>query len=82
MRSDRPPFFRKQYIPWYDTTVACWILMFFLFLIGLFALSGVTVAGSKPDLVEHMWFPGMLAGLAFFLMVKIGFRLWRRNSTD
>jgi hypothetical protein len=82
MRSDRFPFFRKQYIPWYDTSVACWILMGFLFVIGLFALSGVTVAGSKPDLVGHMWFPGILAGMSFFLVIKIGFRLWQRNKNE
>ena len=82
MRTGRHPSFRKQYIPWYDTTAVCWILLGFLFVIGLFALSGVTVAGSKPDLIEHIWFPGILAGLSFFLMVKIGFRLWLRNSDE
>jgi hypothetical protein len=82
MRSDRPPFFRKQYIPWYDTSVACWIVMGFLFVIGLFALSGLTVAGSTPDLTEHMWFPGILAGMSFFLVIKIGFRLWQRNKNE
>ncbi len=82
MRTDRHLFFRKKYIPWYDTTVACWILISLLFLIGLFALSGVTVAGSDPDLIEYVWIPGLLAGLSIFLMVKIGIRLWRRSRNE
>lgn len=53
-----------------------------LTLVFLFALTGVTVALSEPDLVEHVWFPGMLGGLCFFLTVKIGFRLWRRNGKE
>ncbi|MFO7990438.1 MAG: hypothetical protein ACQEQ5_08125 [Thermodesulfobacteriota bacterium] len=82
MKSDRPPFFRKQYIPWYDTTAVCRIMMGILMLVFLFALTGVTVAWSEPDLVEHVWFPGMLGGLCLFLIVKIGSRLWRRNGKE
>jgi hypothetical protein len=79
---ERPPFFRKQYIPWYDTNAVCWIAVSLLFLIFLFGLSGMSVALSEPQLSEHVWFPGLLTGLSFFLMVKIGIRLWRRNRTE
>jgi uncharacterized membrane protein len=53
-----------------------------LLLVFLFALSGMAVAWSEPDLVKHVWFPGMLGGLCFFLIVKIGIRLWRRNRKE
>jgi hypothetical protein len=82
MNLDRSPFFRKHYIPWYDTAAVCRIVMGILMLIFLFALSGVTLAWSEPDLVQHVWFPGMLGGLCSFLIVKIGFRLWRRNRKE
>jgi hypothetical protein len=82
MNPDRSPFFRKQYIPWYDTTAVCRIAMGILVLVFLFSLSGMTVAMSDPELVEHVWFPGLLGGLCFVLIVKIGIRLWRRNRKE
>jgi uncharacterized YccA/Bax inhibitor family protein len=53
-----------------------------LVLVFLFSLSGMTVAMSDPELVEHVWFPGLLGGLCFVLIVKIGIRLWRRNRKE
>ncbi len=82
MPPDRNPFFRKHYIPWYDTTAVCWIWIIILMLILLFALSGLTVAASDPDLARHIWVPGMLGGLCLFVMIKMGLRLWRRNRKE
>ncbi len=82
MPPDRYPFFRKHYIPWYDTPAVCWIWIGILMLIFLFALSGITVAASDPDLAGHIWFPGMLGGLCFFVIIKMGLRLWRRNRKE
>jgi hypothetical protein len=82
MSQDRHPFFRKHYIPWYDTTAVCWGCIILLMLIFFFALSGIIVAGSEPDLLDHLWFPGMLGGLCLWVIVKMGVRLWRRNRHE
>jgi len=82
MHLDKNPFFRKTITPWYDTNPACWIVMGFLFPVFVFALTGIAVASADPALAEHVWFPGILAFLAFFLMIKILFRMRRRFRND
>jgi hypothetical protein len=82
MYLDQTPFFRKIIIPWYDSNSACWILMICMLLVFGFALVGVSVARLDPDLAEHAWFPGMLALLAFYLKVKLAFRLRQRFKND
>jgi len=82
MRLDQNPFFRKTITPWYDTNPACWTVMGFLLLVFVFALAGMAVASADPALAEHVWFPGMLACLAFFLVIKIFFRMRRRIGND
>ncbi|HKJ97854.1 MAG TPA: hypothetical protein VJ959_02940 [Desulfotignum sp.] len=82
MHLDQNPFFRKTITPWYDSSPACWILMGFLFLVFAFALTGIAVASADPALEEHVWFPGLLAFLAFFLKMKIFLRMRRRFRND
>jgi hypothetical protein len=82
MFPERYPFFRKQFIPWYDTNAVCWTVMGLVFLVFLFGLSGMAMALSEPHLSGHIWFPALLTGLCGFLTVKIGIRLWRRNRHD
>jgi len=40
------------------------------------------VAGSDPVFATHLWFPGMLAGLSGFLIIKVWLRLRVRNHQD
>lgn len=82
MHLDQNPFFRKTITSWYDSSPACWILMGFLFLVFAFALTGMAVASADPALEEHVWFPGLLAFLAFFLKMKIFLRMRRRFRND
>ena len=82
MHLDQNPFFRKAITPWYDSNPACWIVMGFLFLVFVFALTGLAVASADPALEEHVWFPGLLAFLSFFLTIKIFFRMRRRFNND
>jgi hypothetical protein len=56
--------------------------MICMLLVFGFALVGVSVARLDPDLAEHAWFPGMLALLAFYLKVKLAFRLRQRFKND
>jgi len=57
-------------------------VMGFLFLVFVFALTGLAVASADPALEEHVWFPGLLAFLSFFLTIKIFFRMRRRFNND
>jgi hypothetical protein len=82
MHLDQNPFFRKAITPWYDSKPACWMVMGFMLIVFVFALAGMAVASKDPALNEDVWFPGTLAVLSFFLMVKIFFRMRRRSRND
>lgn len=81
MQLDQNPFFRKTITPWYDSTFACWLLIVGMLLVFLFALAGIMVATEEPDFDRHAWFPGFLAFLSGFLVVKVYIRLKRRTKT-
>ena len=79
MHLDQNPFFRKTITSWYDSTFACWLLIGGMVLVFVFALAGIIVATGEPNFERHAWFPGFLALLAGFLVVKVYLRLRARS---
>lgn len=75
MQLDQNPFFRKAITPWYDSNVACWVLICGMVLVFFFAVGGVIVAADNSDFTPHIWFPLFLTGLSGFLTVKVYVRL-------
>ena len=82
MQLDQNPFFRKPITPWWDSSLACWILIVCMLVVFCFALVGMGVASADPSFAVHTWFPGLLAFLSFFLVVKVFIRVRRRARTD
>ncbi|MBW2654151.1 MAG: hypothetical protein JRC91_04220 [Deltaproteobacteria bacterium] len=82
MQLDKNPFFRKTITPWYDSNFACWTLITILFFVVVFAIAGVFVGSDNPAFQEHVWFPGFLAFLSLFLVIKIFLRLKNRSKND
>ncbi|MBU1193294.1 MAG: hypothetical protein KKE62_18215 [Proteobacteria bacterium] len=82
MHLDQNPFFRKAITPWYDTNFSCWVLVGVMSLVFIFAVVGIFVASSVSDFSCHIWFPGFLAFLSFFLVVKIVARVRHRAKTN
>ncbi|WP_022666489.1 hypothetical protein [Desulfospira joergensenii] len=80
MQLDQNPYFRKVITPWYDSNFACWVLIVFMVLVFFFALSGMGVASVQAQ--EHAWFPGLLAFLSFYLVLKVFFRVKQRNKNN
>ncbi len=80
MQLDQSPFFRKTIPSWYDSTFACWLLILGMIFVFLFALTGIRVATGEPDFDRHAWFPGFLAFLSGFLVVKVYIRLKIRTK--
>lgn len=76
------PFFRKQITPWYDSNFACHILIVLMIIVFAFAATGVLVGSGNPDFEKHVWFPGFLAFLSLFLVVKIFLRLQKRSKNS
>ncbi len=82
MQLDKNPFFRKPITPWHDTNFACWLLIIFMFFVFAFAVTGVLVGSGNPDFQKHVWFPGFLAFLSLFLVIKIIFRIQKRSKNS
>ncbi|MCD4675391.1 MAG: hypothetical protein K8S18_05265 [Desulfobacula sp.] len=82
MQLDQNPFFRKTITPWYDSNFACWTLITMMSFVFAFAIAGVMVGCATPDFQRHVWFPGFLALLSLFLVMKIFLRLKRRSKKD
>lgn len=80
MQLDKNPFFRKAITPWYDSSFSCWFLVVMMTIVFAFAVNGVIVASSSLYFKEHVWFPGLLSGLSFFLVVKLLLRLNQRSK--
>ena len=78
MQLYEPLFFRKPITPWYDSILACRILIASMISVFAFALTGIFVGSNNPDFQELVWFPGFLSFLSLFLVVKIFLRLKRR----
>ncbi|MBC2704710.1 hypothetical protein [Desulfobacula sp.] len=82
MQLDQNPFFRKTITPWYDSNFACWTLITILFFVFVFAIAGIFVGSDNQNFHEHVWFPGFLAFLSLFVVVKIFLRLKKRSKND
>ena len=82
MLLDHSLSFRKTITPWYDSNFSCWLLIAVMILVFAFAMVGVFISSQTPILQEHVWFPGLLAFLSLFLVVKIFFRVRRRSKND
>lgn len=80
MQLDQNPYFRRTITSWYDSTFACWLLIITMLVVFVFALAGIMVASGEPDFDKHVWFPGFLAFLSGFLVVKVYIRLRARSK--
>jgi len=78
MQLDSNPFFRKPITPWYDSSFACWILILIMLVVFVFAIFGIIISSNHQAFEKHVWFPGVLAFLSLFLVIKIFLRLRKR----
>jgi hypothetical protein len=82
MQLDQNPFFRKAITSWYDSSLACWLLIVMMLFVFVFSLAGGIVVLEEPDFREHLWFPGLLVFLSGFLVLKVFIRLRIRSKND
>jgi hypothetical protein len=79
MRPDQSVVHRKVFAPWYDTETVCFIGIFFLFLVFLFSLAGVSVCSENPEFRDHVWAPVFLLFASCIVLLSITIRLTRRT---
>jgi hypothetical protein len=78
MCPDQSVVHRKVVVPWYDTEAVCYLTIFLLFLVFLFAVTGITVASEDPGYHRHVWIPILLLILTSGVMISVAVRLVRR----
>ena len=80
MQLDQNPVFRRIISPWYDSTMACWIVLVMMLVVFVFAAVGIAVAQQTIEFRGHLWLPLILMLLSGSVMVSTLFRLLKRRS--
>jgi len=75
---DQKPVYRKVISPWYDSEPLCFWIIALMLAVFLFALAGISVAGSHPDFRTYLWVPILLAVLSLGVLATTSARLARR----
>lgn len=79
MRLDQKgPFYRKVFIPWYDSEVACLLVIVFMFVVFLFGMMGISVARESPEYRVFVWVPVSIVALSAAVILSTTIRLIRR----
>lgn len=80
MPANKNPVFRKIIIPWYNSTGAYIIVIFFMLLVLFFAIAGVSVAREHPDFRGYVWVPIVLLAMSAGIIITTAARLIKRYS--
>jgi hypothetical protein len=78
MQLDQNPVFRKVIAPWYDSEMACWIVIMGMAAVFLFGLAGVSVSKGSPEYREHFWVPVFLLVSSGWVILSTASRLVKR----
>ncbi len=81
MQLDQNSFYRNKITPWYDSNSVCWIFIVLSAVVFFFGLTGIMVAATNPHYKAYLWLPYLLSGLSLIIIIKIIFRLIKRNKT-
>lgn len=78
MRLDKYPVFRKAIHPWYDSDAACFVVIFFMILVGLFGVSGISTARETAEYRGYMWVPILCIVMSGAVVLSTAIRLIKR----
>lgn len=80
-RFEQHPLYRQVIAPWYDANAVCYAVIAFLVPVLLFAIVGISVAGSHPDYHGFIWLPVCLVLMSGGIIVSTLLRLIRRSGS-
>ncbi|MBW1695318.1 MAG: hypothetical protein JRH18_08450 [Deltaproteobacteria bacterium] len=81
MRLDQNPVYRKVIVPWYDSEIACLILIVFMFVVFLFGFIGISVAQDTPEYRSFIWVPALIMVLSGIVIISTTIRLIKRYAS-
>jgi len=71
----KSPVFRKAIIPWHHSKIAYAITIFFMLIVFLFGLAGISVARKNIAFNDYIWVPIVLVvlsgGVIFFNILRL-----------
>lgn len=79
MRLDQNPIHRREIVPWYDSEIACLILMIWMILSLLFGIVGIAVARQHPAYHQYTWVPVVIVMLSGGVVISAFVRLVKRH---
>ena len=79
MRTHQDPLFRKVIAPWYDSEIACIVVIIFMLPILCFGGLGMSAALDYPAYQGYVWVPLLLILMSFFVLVSTIVRLVGRT---
>lgn len=79
MRLDyRNPVYRKVFVPWWDSEIACFLVILFMFVAFLFGMMGISAARKTPEYQSFVWVPVTVVALSIAVILSTTLRLIRR----
>lgn len=83
MRLDhRNPMYRKVIVPWWDSEIACLLVIISMFVVFLFGMMGVSVAHGSLEYRPFVWVPVLVIMLSAFVILSTTIRLIRRYLSE
>ncbi|MBF0572730.1 MAG: hypothetical protein HQK69_03080 [Desulfamplus sp.] len=79
MELDNTNFCRRIIMPWYESYLVSLLLVLWSISIFIFATIGFKIAISTEGFHKYLWFPLVLAGLSFVIIISVLFRIIKRS---
>ena len=80
MRLDQNPVYRKVIVPWYDSEIACLVVIAVMFIVFLFGFIGISVASETAEYRSLVWVPILVVTLSGAVILSTTIRLIRRYA--
>ena len=80
MRLDQNPVYRKVIVPWYDSEIACLIVIALMFIVFIFGFIGISVARETTEYRSFVWVPVLVVTLSGAVILSTTIRLIRRYA--
>ena len=80
MRLGQNPVYRKVIVPWYDSEIACLIVIALMFIVFIFGFIGISVARETTEYRSFVWVPVLVVTLSGAVILSTTIRLIRRYA--
>jgi len=80
----RNPVYRRSIYPWYDTELACIVMILFSSIIFYFGIVGISVAREKYEYQPYTWVPAVITAFCGIVIlsntIRLVLKIYRRYT--